>query len=40
MQNCIQLLLAFSENGANALVVELDGRVVGIGESGVRCFKV
>lgn len=39
VQTCIQLLLAFGDDGGDTLVFELDGRKVSIGKSRVRRFK-
>lgn len=42
MQNCVQLVLAFGDNGTDALVFELNRIVIGIGvyRSRVRSFEV
>jgi hypothetical protein len=35
-----KLLLAFGDDGANALVFKLDGRMVGVRKPGVWSFKI
>lgn len=40
VQNCVQLLLAFGDNGEDALVFVYGDRLIVIGELGVGGFKV